>query len=61
MEDVLGNVLKVGVHKLERDFRGGCINSGSVYGTDDHRLIFVKENRKPGVNSYTHLHLFVIY
>jgi len=51
MESTLEKLLNVGVRKLNKSVSGGCINSGSVYRTEDERLLFVKENAKLGVIS----------
>lgn len=51
MESALENILNVNVKKLNRPISGGCINSGSVYETEDKKLLFVKKNSKFGVIS----------
>lgn len=55
MENALENLLNVSVKNLNKSISGGCINSSSVYQTEDDKLLFVKENSKPGV---TFLFLF---
>lgn len=52
MEIALEKLLNVSVKKLNTPVSGGCINSGSVYQTEDIQFLFVKQNSKLGVISY---------
>lgn len=49
MENALQNLLNINVKKLNKYISGGCINSGSVYQTEDKQLLFIKKNSKPRV------------
>lgn len=61
MEIALENLLNVGVKKLKKSISGGCINSGSVYQTEENKLLFVKENSKLGVpNLFIYLSVNII-
>lgn len=52
MESELENILNVRIKKLNKSVNGGCINNGSVYQTEDNKILYVKENSKPGVMPY---------
>uniref|UniRef100_A0A2S2PX58 Protein-ribulosamine 3-kinase, chloroplastic n=1 Tax=Sipha flava TaxID=143950 RepID=A0A2S2PX58_9HEMI len=54
MESELENLLNVSVKKLNKSVYGGCINSGSVYQTENNKILFVKENSKPGSDKMFH-------
>jgi len=49
MENELKNILNTSLTKLNISINEGCINNASVYQTEDHKLLFVKDNSKPGV------------
>lgn len=61
MERTLETLLNVGVKNMNRSISGGCINSGSVYQTEDKKLFFVKENSKPGVITDFSVLLFLVF
>jgi len=61
MENALENLFNVKVKKLKKSITGGCINSGSVYQTEDEQLLFVKKNSKLGVIYYCFRVLLLIY
>lgn len=50
MENALETILNTSIKKLDMYTDGGCINNSSVYQTEDNKLVFVKDNSKPGVN-----------
>lgn len=52
MESELENLLSISIKKLNKSVSGGCINSGSVYQTEDNKILFVKKNSKLGVRLY---------
>jgi len=49
MENELENILNTSLTKLNLSINEGCINNASVYQTKEHKLLFVKDNSKPGV------------
>jgi len=49
MENELENILNTSITKLNLRLDEGCINNCSVYQTEDDKLLFVKDNSKPGV------------
>jgi len=49
MENELENILKTRITKLNICINEGCINNSSVYQTEANKLLFVKDNSKPGV------------
>lgn len=60
MENALEDILKINVKKFTKSISGGCINKGSVYQTEDNKLLFVKENSKFGVISIYILSLNIL-
>ncbi|VVC45486.1 Hypothetical protein CINCED_3A004193 [Cinara cedri] len=48
MENAIENLLNVKVKKLNKSISGGCVNSASVYQTEDNKLLFVKQNSNDG-------------
>nr|BAH72258.1 ACYPI009343 [Acyrthosiphon pisum] len=48
MEIELENILKTSITKLNICINEGCINNSSVYQTEENKLLFVKDNSKPG-------------
>jgi len=49
MENELENILETSITKLNICINEGCINNSSVYQTEENKLLFVKDNSKPGV------------
>jgi len=49
MENELENILNTSITKLNICVNEGCINNSSVYQTEGDKLLFVKDNSKPGV------------
>jgi len=52
MENALENILNTSIKKSDICVNEGCINSSSVYETEDNKLLFVKYNSKSGVISH---------
>ncbi|XP_060877402.1 ketosamine-3-kinase-like [Metopolophium dirhodum] len=48
MENELENILETSITKLNIRINEGCINNSSVYQTEENKLLFVKDNSKPG-------------
>jgi len=49
MEKALESIFNTKIKKLDISINEGCINNSSVYETEDNKLLFVKDNSKPGV------------
>lgn len=49
MENELENILNISITKLNMCFNEGCINNCSVYQAEENKLLFVKDNSRPGV------------
>lgn len=60
MEKAIENLLNVRVKKLNKSVSGGCVNTASVYQTDDNKLLFVKQNLKVGVMYFHYYSLICI-
>lgn len=49
IQQTLEKIFDVQVKQIYKELWPGCINNGSVYETDDHKVLFVKDNRQIGV------------
>jgi len=58
MENELKNIFNTSITKLNLCINEGCINNSSVYQTEENKLLFVKDNSKPGVLFLTTYSLF---